>query len=111
MSVLDIKLFRDLKRIWAQALAIALVMACGVATIILAVGTYRSLDQTRQAFYDRYQFGSVFATTVRAPDYLKSRIENLSGVGRVELRIRKPVILDIKKNERTSIWPCGINTR
>ncbi|MGH1405752.1 MAG: ABC transporter permease [Rhodomicrobiaceae bacterium] len=97
MSVLDIKLFRDLKRIWAQALAIALVMACGVATIILAVGTYRSLDQTRQAFYDRYQFGSVFATTVRAPDYLKSRIENLSGVGRVELRIRKPVILDIKK--------------
>ena len=96
MRILDIKLFRDFKPIWAQALAIALVMACGVATIILAVGAYRSLDQTRQAFYDRYRFGSVFATAVRAPEHLKSRIENLSGVARAELRIRKPVILDIK---------------
>jgi putative ABC transport system permease protein len=43
MSALDRKLFRDLGRMWAQALAIALVMACGVAVLVLSVGTYRSI--------------------------------------------------------------------
>ena len=38
VSVLNLKLLRDLGHIWAQALAIALVMACGVATLILAFG-------------------------------------------------------------------------
>jgi hypothetical protein len=47
MSVLDKKLFRDLRRLWAQALAIALVIGGGVATLILAAGSYRSLDEYR----------------------------------------------------------------
>jgi energy-coupling factor transporter ATP-binding protein EcfA2 len=36
LSMLDRKLLRDLGRLWAQALAVALVMACGVMTLILA---------------------------------------------------------------------------
>ena len=36
MRMLDRKLLRDLRRMWAQALAIALVMASGVATYVLA---------------------------------------------------------------------------
>jgi putative ABC transport system permease protein len=43
MRALDRKLFRDLARLWAQALAIALVVAGGVATLVLAVGSFRSL--------------------------------------------------------------------
>ena len=31
MTALDRKLIRDFRRLWAQALAIALVLACGVA--------------------------------------------------------------------------------
>ncbi|WP_419909888.1 ABC transporter permease [Hoeflea sp.] len=95
MDMLDRKLFRDLLRLWAQSLAIALVMACGVATLILSVGTYRSLDETRAAFYDRYRFGTVFATATRAPRHLKSRIENISGVVSAELRIVRPVLIDV----------------
>lgn len=95
ISVLDKKLLRDLRHLWAQALAIALVMACGAATIILAVGSYRSLEETRGAFYDRYRFGSVFASAVRAPTHLKSRIEAISGISGVELRIVEPVLLDV----------------
>jgi len=34
LAVLDRKLVRDLARMWAQILAIGLVMACGVATIV-----------------------------------------------------------------------------
>lgn len=95
LHVLDKKLLRDLIHIWAQALAVSLVMACGVATIILAVGASRSLEETRSAFYDRYRFGSVFATVVRAPNHLESRIKAIPGVSAAELRVVKPVILDI----------------
>ena len=95
MHMLDRKLSRDLLRLWAQSLAIALVMACGVATLILSVGAYRSLEETRTAFYDRYRFGTVFATATRAPKQLKSRIDNISGIVSSELRIVKPVLIDV----------------
>ncbi len=96
MGALDRKLYRDLGRLWAQVLAIAMVMACGVATLILAVGAYRSLEETRSAFYERYRFGTVFAGAVRAPETLRSRIEAISGVSTAELRIVRPILLDVE---------------
>lgn len=95
MSVLDRKLVRDLARIWLQALAIALVMACGVATIVTAVGAYRSLDETRSALYDRYRFATAFAGLTRAPLQLREQIATIAGTAAVELRIVKPVTLDV----------------
>lgn len=96
MRALDKKLIRDLGRLWAQSLAIALVLACGVATLILAFGTYRSLDETRTAYYDRYRFGNVFATAVRAPKTLVDTIAAIDGVAAVEPRIVQPMLLDIE---------------
>jgi putative ABC transport system permease protein len=95
MTVLDRKLYRDLARMWAQVLAVALVMACGVATIIIAIGASRSLEETRSAFYDRYRFGSIFAGAVRAPLSLREAIASIPGVNGVELRIVSAVVLDI----------------
>ncbi|MBX9591221.1 MAG: hypothetical protein K2X43_18185, partial [Hyphomonadaceae bacterium] len=74
MHVLDLKLFRDVKRLWAQALAIALVIAGAVATLVLAVGSFRSLEETRNAYYERYRFADVFASVRRAPKTLIDRI-------------------------------------
>ncbi len=95
MKALDIKLTRDLKRLWAQSLAVALVMACGVATLILAIGSYRSLDETRSAYYERYRFAHLFATATRAPRHLLRRIEQIPGVARADARVVEHVILDI----------------
>ncbi|MGB3386804.1 MAG: FtsX-like permease family protein [Pseudaminobacter sp.] len=95
MAMLDRKLMRDIARLWAQVLAIALVMACGVATIVIAVGAYRSLEETRTAFYDRYRFAHVFASATRAPLHLKERFAAIPGVSGVELRVVRPVLLDI----------------
>ena len=80
MRALDIKLLRDLKRLWAQALAIALVIAGGVATLILAVGSYRSLDETRTAYYERNRFADVFAVVNRAPKTLIDQVAEIPGV-------------------------------
>ncbi|MDO6962977.1 ABC transporter permease [Rhizobium alvei] len=96
MAVLDRKLMRDLWRMRVQVLAIALVMACGVATIVTALGAHRSLLETRSAFYDRYRFANVFATVTRAPDEIGDRLAAVSGVGGMELRIVKAAILDIE---------------
>ncbi|MHB0953984.1 MAG: ABC transporter permease [Allorhizobium sp.] len=96
MSMLDRKLYRDLLRLWAQVLAVALVMACGVATIIIAIGSYRSLEQTRDVFYERYRFANLFAEANRAPLHLRDRIAAIEGIGGLELRIVKYVLLDIE---------------
>ena len=95
MSILDAKLFRDLRHLWAQALAIAFVVAGGVATLIMAVGSYRSLEETRTAYYERYRFADVFATVKRAPKMLGDRISEIPGVAAVDLRIAKLALLDI----------------
>lgn len=95
MRVLDRKLVRDVRRMWAQVIAIALVMACGVATIVLAIGAYRSLEETRSAFYERYRFATLFAGAVRAPLELGERIARIDGVAAMELRIALPILLDL----------------
>jgi putative ABC transport system permease protein len=95
VDTLDIKLFRDLARLWAQALAIALVIGGGVATVILAVGSHRSLDETRVAYYERYRFADVFAIVKRAPRTLVNQIAEIPGVAAVDARIAKLALLDI----------------
>ncbi|RWK89793.1 MAG: ABC transporter permease, partial [Mesorhizobium sp.] len=95
MRTLDIKLFRDLVRLWAQALAIALVIAGGVSTVVLAVGSLRSLEETRIAYYERHQFADVFALVRRAPKTLLTQIAEIPGVAAVQGRIAKLALLDI----------------
>ena len=96
MSVLNKKLLRDLVRLWAQALAIALVLACGVATLILAVGAYRSLAETRAAYYERYRFADIFMSLTRAPNNIAARINEIPGVAAVETRVVTQALLDIE---------------
>jgi putative ABC transport system permease protein len=94
MRALDMKLFRDLRRLWAQALAIALVIAGGFSTVILAVGSARSLDETRIAYYERHRL-QTSAFGWRAPKTLVPRIAEIAGVAAVEARITKLALLDI----------------
>src|SRR6516165_5422247 len=95
MGVLDTKLFRDLRHLWPQALAIALVIGGAVATLVAAAGSIRSLEETRAAYYERYQFADVFALVKRAPKALVDRIAQIPGVAAVEPRIAKLALLDI----------------
>jgi len=95
MTPLNRKILRDLWRIKGQALAIALVIGSGVATYIMSLGTLYSLEETRNAFYERYRFAQVFAPLKRAPQRLKADIAAIPGVKTVDTRIAKNVTLDI----------------
>ncbi|WP_226703115.1 ABC transporter permease [Microbulbifer elongatus] len=96
LSPLDRKLVRDLWAIKGQALAIALVIGCGVGMYLMSKGMLASLADTRAAYYERYRFADVWAPVKRAPDALLEQITELPGVRRAETRIRAGVILDVE---------------
>ena len=96
MSSLNRKLLRDLLGIWGQAVAIALVIAAGVATFVMSLSTLASLSVTKDTYYDRYRFGDVFATLKRAPDALVPRMAEIPGVSQVQTRIVFQVTIDVE---------------
>ena len=111
MRALDRKLIRDFRRLWAQSLAIALVMACGVATLILAIGTYQSLDETRSAYYERYRFGDIFATRDAGAQCAGAQIAAIDGVAAVETRIASPVHPRYSRPARAGHGPGDLDSR
>ena len=70
----------DVRRLWAQVLTIAFVIGGGMATLVPAVGSHRSLEETRIAYYERYGFADVFARVKRAPKALIAQIAQIPGV-------------------------------
>lgn len=89
------KVLRDLRRLWVQVLAIALVLAAGVATLILGNGAYASLHETRARYYEENRFADVFTDVTRAPYSLLPEIEGIEGVLDAEARIVKLGLLDL----------------
>ena len=78
-----------------QAVAIALVMACGIATFVLSRSMLHSLELTQNTYYERYNFAEVFASLKRAPDALRERLAEIPGVGQVQTRIVVNVNLSV----------------
>ncbi len=95
MRALEKKLFRDFLRLWAQGLAIALVLACGVSIFLMSFGMFTALTDTRAAYYERNRFADVFATLRRAPKSLAPQIAAIEGVFAIETRVTGSAILDL----------------
>ncbi|PYJ06600.1 MAG: ABC transporter permease [Verrucomicrobia bacterium] len=95
LSHLDRKLWRDLRRMKGQVLAVALVMACGLAMMIMARSLIHSLESTRREYYEANRFAEVFVQLKRAPNSLAARVAEIPGVARVQASISVQVTLDI----------------
>ena len=96
MRALDRKLMRDLRRIWAQTLAIALVLGCGIMVMVGATGTTRSLTGTLAAYYDRYRFADLFVTATRVPRAVLDDLAAIEGVAQVDGRVAFGAVLDLE---------------
>jgi putative ABC transport system permease protein len=92
---LDRKLLRDLLEMKGQALAIALVIAAGVAMFAMYLSNFDSLRRTQHAYYERQRFADVFASLKRAPQSLEQRIAAIPGVAALDTRVVADVTLDI----------------
>src|SRR6266581_9312127 len=95
ISHLDRKLVRDLRRMKGQAVAVALVMACGLAMMIMARSLIHSLESTRDEYYQANHFAQVFAHLKRAPNSLVTRVSEIPGVATVQAGISVQVTLDL----------------
>jgi putative ABC transport system permease protein len=95
ISPLNRKLLRDLLLMKGQAIAIAMVVAAGVAMNVMYLSTFESLRGTRYAYYDRQRFADVFATLKRAPQRVGDEIARLPGVSAVDTRVSAAVTLDL----------------
>jgi putative ABC transport system permease protein len=95
VRALEKKLWRDLWHLRGQAAAIALVVGCGVATVVTARVGYESLRASQAAYYAEYRFADVFASLERAPESLRAKIAAIPGVAAVETRVVAEVTLDV----------------
>jgi putative ABC transport system permease protein len=95
MHPLDLKLIRDLGGMKGQTIAVALVMACGLAVMIMARSLIVSLESARDAYYTSCRFADVFCDLKRAPNAFRSRLAEIPGIGAVETRVTGSVILDL----------------
>ena len=95
MSHLDRKLLRDLNRMKGQTIAVALVMACGLAMMIMARSLIYSLESTRQEYYEATRFADVFGHLKRAPNSLAARVAEIPGVAAVQTGISVLATLDL----------------
>lgn len=92
---LDRKLLRDLWRMRSQAIAIALVAMCGIASFVTMRGAYEALLSSQAAYYEHYRFADVFANLKRAPRILLDRVREIPGVNQVEGRVVFDASLDV----------------
>ncbi len=99
MSMLTRKLWRELAETKGQSLAIGAVVASGVAVFVMSLSTLSFLRSTRDAYYDRYRLGDVFASLRRAPDTMVPRLEAIDGVGVVQTRVVTDVTLAVPSVE------------
>jgi putative ABC transport system permease protein len=95
ISHLNRKLWRDLGRMKGQAVAVALVMGCGLAMMIMARSLIHSLESTRREYYEANRFAEVFVQLKRAPNAIAARVGELSGVVAVQAGISIQVTLDV----------------
>jgi putative ABC transport system permease protein len=95
VSALHRMLLRDLWHLRGQALAAALVVACGVASFVAMRSTYLSLLHSQLTYYEAYRFADVFAQLKRAPEAVAEQIRSIPGVAAVRTRVVMDVTLDV----------------
>ncbi len=95
ISPLDRKLLRDIGKMKGQVVAVSLVMACGLAMMIMTRSLILTLESTREAYYQQYAMADVFATLKRAPLSVAGQLAELPGVATVETRVAVDVTLDL----------------
>jgi putative ABC transport system permease protein len=95
VRALDRKLLRDVVKHRGQMFSIALLVACGVMTVVGMRSTYDSVRLARDSYYDHYRFADVFASLKRAPESIGSRVAAFPGVGAVQTRVVLNATIDV----------------
>ena len=78
-----------------MGLAIAVVVAAGIALLVASLICFDSLETTRDRYYARNGFADVFANAKRVPRWVAASLDGLPGVERADARVVAGVSLDV----------------
>ncbi|MGF1518425.1 MAG: ABC transporter permease [Nodosilinea sp.] len=95
MLSLDRKLLRDLRSLRGQVIAIVLIVACGIASLVTMTSTYQSLLLAQEQYYSQYRFAEVFGQLKRAPEGVMAQIRDIPGVEQARSRVVETVTLAV----------------
>ena len=112
VPMLDRKLLRDLWAMKGQALAIAAVVAAGVAMFVMYLSNFESLQRTRAAYYEtRALRRRLRVAEARAVERSEPRIAAIPGVAVVETRVVADVTLDVPGHGGAGDRPADLAAR
>jgi len=80
MKLLLRKTVRDMKASWAQSLALIIIVALGIASLVAMAGAYRDLSSSYQRTYNELHFADVSFTVQAAPESVLDEVAAVSGV-------------------------------
>ena len=74
------KTLRDLRRSWAQSIALIFIAALGVSSFVGLISAYRDLDSSYNHTYERLQFADVAFDVAAAPQTVTDEIATIAGI-------------------------------
>jgi putative ABC transport system permease protein len=95
MKPLNRKLVRELMHLKGQMIAVAAVVACGIAVFVSMSSVKYSLEASRTKYYSKYRFADIFLQVKRAPEFYRETVSRIPGVAAVRTRIVTDVTLDV----------------
>ena len=95
MRRLDLKALRDIRHMRGQAIAVVVIVACGIASFVAMRSMVPHLTEAQSTFYITSRFPHVWANVKRAPLRVAEEIAMLPGVARLEARVAGEVVVDV----------------
>ncbi len=80
MNLLLRKTLRDMRASWAQTLALIIIVALGIASLVSMAGAYRDLSSSYQRTYDTLHFADVSFTVQAATANVVDEVAAVAGV-------------------------------
>ncbi len=78
-----------------NAIAVAMVLGCGLSIFVMAVGMRASLERTRLEYYGAQRMADLAVSLVRAPERVQDDLAAVPGVSAVDARIAGFALLDL----------------
>ncbi len=94
-SVLDRKLIRDLSSSGGMILAIASIIAMGVACFVALRSAYHNLDEARRRYYAQCRMADFSIELKKAPVVALDALERLPGITEIRPRLQFYVTVDL----------------
>ena len=103
MSLLTLKLIRDIRAAGWQFLAVTLVVLIGINFYQASWMSYKNIGASYELYYDQTRFGDFWITLSEAPDTIRERILQVPGVIAVQPRIVCDIELETPVRESKQV--------